>query len=493
MIKATKISYSYGSHPLFENASFSVGTNIKAGLVGPNGSGKSTLFKLLTGDEQIIIGKLETSRKIGYVPQEVKTDVKMDEATTIKAYIDPLSTKADHELLTMLHGLELQKLDLTSPPLKLSGGQKTKLALLRALIEEPEILLLDEPTNFLDTQGKQWIMQFLSTYPKTLLMISHDLKLLDEHIEKVISINPFTKTIEEFKGNYSSFVKVKAAHDALLKRKIINEQKHIKHMEESLIKMQGNKSKKGVRQRVVLKRRIKKLKENLPELPKEIQRIKINLPDPSPTGELPIAAYNITKLFNHELVLADTSLSLRKKERVAILGPNGAGKSTFIKILVGSLLPDSGEVKRDPNLSIGYYSQEFETFNLDQTLIELIREKSSWTEEKVRPFLAKFNFQRDKVFQRIQTLSGGEKTRLSIALLMVQNHNLLILDEPTTYLDVMSQRIILEALKSYTGAMLFVSHTEEFVEELKPSRVLLLPENRVTYWLPELTDKISEI
>lgn len=493
MIKATKISYSYGSEPLFENASFSVGNNIKAGLVGPNGAGKSTLFKLIRGVDSVVVGKLETSGKIGYVPQEVKTDEVLDNAKAIREYIDPHSKKEEYELETMLHGLELQKISLSSPPQKLSGGQKTKLAILRALIDEPDILLLDEPTNFLDTDGKIWIMSFLSTYPKTLLMVSHDLELLDKHIDKVISINPYTRTVEEYKGNYTTYKKLKKEHDALLKRKIINEQKHIKHMEQGLIKMQRFTSKKGVRQRTVLKRRIERLKENLPELPKEIQRIKMTLPDPSPTGELPIAAYGVTKLFHDELILADVSLSLRKKERVALLGPNGAGKSTFIKILIGSLLPDSGEVVRDSNLSIGYYSQEFETFDPEHTLFEVMEEKSSWNEGKIRPFLARFNFQRDKIFQKISTLSGGEKTRLSIALLMVQDHNLLILDEPTTYLDVLSQRIILDALKEYKGAMLFVSHTEEFVEELQPSRVLLLPENKVTYWLPELSEKVSEI
>ena len=248
-----------------------------------------------------------------------------------------------------------------------------------------------------------------------------------------------------------------------------------------------------MRQRTNLKRRIERLKDALSELPKEIQRIKLQLPIPSPTGELPIAAYGITKIFQDEVILADVSLSLRKNERVAILGPNGAGKSTFIKILMGIIPQDTGKVERDPQLNIGYYSQEFETFSMDQTLMEIVQEKCSLPEEKVRPFLAKFNFPGKKVFQKIATLSGGEKTRLSIALLMLQNHNLLILDEPTTYLDVLSQRIILDALKAYPGAMLFVSHTEAFVTELQPSRVLLLPENKVTYWIPELVDKVAEI
>ena len=353
--------------------------------------------------------------------------------------------------------------------------------------------MLDEPTNFLDAAGKKWVMQFLSEYPKTLIIISHDLPLLDAQIDKVIALNPLTKKIEEYTGNYTKYLQLKAEHDELEKRKIINEQKHIKHMEEGLKKMARNASKKGVRQRTMLRRRIERLKESLPELPKEIQRVKITLPPPHPVGEIPISAKNIVKMYDYEMILADVSLSIVRGERIALIGPNGAGKSTFIKILMGRLEADAGEVKRDENLKTGYYSQEFETFDFDKTIIENIQSVCSLSESAVRPILTKFNFPGQRIYQTVQTLSGGEKTRLSIAMLMLQNYNLLILDEPTTYLDVLSQRIILDALKSYTGAMLFVSHTPEFVEELQPNRVLLLPENRIQFWIPELIEQVEAL
>lgn len=489
MIRAEHLSYSYGFGPVFSDVNFSVGKGQKVGLVGPNGAGKSTLFKLLLGHEQINGGKLEVFGTVGHVPQEIKYDSVMEKSRTIREYIDPEGKKEDHELFPMFHGMELD-LILSDQPKNLSGGQKTKLAVLRALIEQPDILLLDEPTNFLDTVGKAWIMQFLSTYPKTLIIISHDLPLLDASIDKVLAINPFTKKIEEYKGNYTLYEKIKKQHDELLRRQVTNEQKHIRRMEEGLRRMARYTSKKGVRQRTQLKRRIERLKEALPELPKEIQRIKVTIPSPPPTGEIPIAAKHITKLFDNELVLADLSFSLYKNERVAILGPNGAGKSTFIKILVGILYPEDGYVEKDANLKIGYYSQEFETFNLQKTLLETVQGVSDLPENRIRPFLAKFNFPGEKIFQRIETLSGGEKTRLAIALLMLQNNNLLILDEPTTYLDMMSQRIILDALKIYPGAMIFVSHTEEFVEELQPNRILILPENKIDFWIPKLVEKV---
>lgn len=491
MIQATKVSYSYGFGPVFEEISFTIGAKRKVGLVGPNGAGKSTLLKLVIGLEEIQAGKIEVVGKIGYVPQEVKHDPILEAATNIKTFVDPQNRHDDHELLQMIKELEMTGIDLSTSPRSCSGGEKTKLSLLRALLEESDILLLDEPTNFLDTAGKAWVMKFLSSYPNTLLIISHDLPLLDAQIDKVIALNPQTKKVEEYTGNYTKYLQLKAEHDELERRKIINEQKHIKRMEEGLKKMSKMTSKKGVRRRTMLRHRIEKMKENLPDLPKEIQKISVTFPLPHPVGEIPIKAEGIVKMFDYELVLADVSISIQRGERVALLGPNGAGKSTFIKILMKKLVPDAGEVVHDPQLRIGYYSQEFETFDLNQTIIENIQHICSLSESAIRPVLGKFNFPGRRIYQTVRTLSGGEKTRLSIAMLLLQNYNLLILDEPTTYLDVLSQRIILDALKSYTGAMLFVSHTPEFVEELKPNRVLLLPENKIEYWIPQLIDSVS--
>lgn len=492
MIKVEKMSYSYPFGQIFDQVSFTVGQGFTAGLVGPNGAGKSTVLKLLRGEESPLAGKIEVTGSIGHVPQEIKHDSVMETTPSVKEYIDPEGKKEEHELMTMMHGLELD-VQLLEKPQTMSGGQKTKLAILRSLIAEPDILLLDEPTNFLDIAGKKWLMAFLSTYPHTLLIISHDLPLLDASIDKVIAINPQNKKIEEYKGNHTTFLRLKKEQDELLKRKIINEQKHIKQMELGLKRMARYTSKKGVRQRTVLKHRIEKLKENLPELPKEIKQIKITLPAVLPVGEIPLACKHIVKIYENELILADVSFSVHARERVALIGPNGVGKSTLIKIIMGMIQPESGEVTKDSRLAIGYYSQEFETFDFEKTVLEIVEEADYLHRDKIRPFLAKFNFPGTRLSQKIGTLSGGEKTRLSIALLMMKPSNMLILDEPTTYLDVLSQRVILEALKEYRGTMLFVSHTEAFVSELKPNRVLLLPENKVTYWLPEFSKRIAEV
>jgi ATPase subunit of ABC transporter with duplicated ATPase domains len=493
MISVKQLSYSYGYDPVFDAVSFMIGDAQKVGIVGPNGAGKSTLLKILAGLHELQSGKLEIVGKIGYVPQEIKRDPVLDTAATVKAFVDPDDKKDDHELLEMLRELEMGDTNLAQTPQTLSGGQKTKLALLRALLQEPDILFLDEPTNFLDTAGKHWVMRFLSNYPKTLVIISHDLPLLDAQINKVLALNPFTHKIEEYTGNYTQYLRLKAEHDELERKRIINEQKKIRHMEESLKKMARQTSKKGVRRRTMLRHRLEKMKEDLPELPSELKKITLVLPPPQTVGEIPIKASNIVKLYDYEMILADVSLSLVRGERVALIGPNGAGKSTFIKILMDMQKPDSGEVQRDPNLKIGYYSQEFETFDFDKTVLENVQHISDLPEHSIRPILSKFNFPGQRIYQTVDTLSGGEKTRLSIAMLMAQDNNLLILDEPTTYLDVLSQRIILDALKTYTGAMLFVSHTPEFVQELTPNRVLLLPENRIQYWIPDMIEKVVEI
>jgi len=417
----------------------------------------------------------------------------MENSLSVHNYLDPQNNKEDFELKKVLAGLELESLLLSSSSKNLSGGQKTKLALAKALLNEPDILLLDEPTNFLDIKGKKWVMNFLSHYPKTLILISHDINLLDKYIDKVIAINTHTLKIEEYHGNYTKYLFLKKQKDELLKREVVSEKKHILQMKKGLIKMARYTSEKGVRQRTQLKKRIQRIVDMLPDLPPEIRAIHFKLPEPTRAGEVPLIAKNIHKSFGDKQVLTGVSLSIKRQEHIALIGPNGVGKSTLIKILMGLVKQDKGEVEKDVNLKIGYYSQEFESFDMDLTIVDLLYKFTPASEATIRPLLARFLFSNNKIFQKVSTLSGGEKTRLAIALLLLQNYNLLILDEPTTYLDVMSQRVILEALKQYQGAMLIVSHTEDFIKGLKPTRTLLLPENKLVFWSEELTDKISLI
>lgn len=490
MIQVKHVSFAH-LRPIFKDVSFTVGDNQIVGIAGPNGAGKSTLFKLLMREEHPKEGEIIIDGTIVVVPQEIKYDPILEKCLTVREYLDEHYIKEDREILQILHGLEMNDIQLYESPHFLSGGQKTKLAITRALLLEPDILLLDEPTNFLDTKGKLWVMKFLSDYPKTLILVSHDLELMDSAIDKIITINPAKAEIEEYKGTYSQFLVLKKQHDALLTRQIVNESKHIKKMEKSLVGLMSRRSEKGVRQRVQLQKRIARIKEALPPLPKEARGIKINLPEPQTLSGIPVKTTGISKSYEDKVILNDLSLIIGKGEKIALLGPNGVGKSTLIKIIMGIVTPDTGSIEMAERLKIGYYSQELETLDFSKNLLETISHVKAMPEEKIRAHLAAFLFSGDRVFQKVGSLSGGEKTRLSIALLILENYNMLILDEPTTYLDVLSQRIILEAIKKYTGTLLIVSHTEDFIKELKPDRALLLPEHKVTNWDDELLDKVG--
>ena len=492
MIKVENLSFSYGDTPLYEDASFTVGKGQKVGLVGPNGSGKTTLLTILLGQEDGYTGLVKAFGNILLVPQEVKYDHEMEASNTVEGYADPHGIHLPYELKKVFFGLQLDVNPYKNPN-NLSGGQKTKLALARALLAKPDILLLDEPTNFMDIVGKKWVMDFLAGYEGTLIIISHDLDLLDRSIDKVLAINSITKTIDEYKGNYTSYLKLKEEKEVYLKRQVLVKQRHIKRMEEGLKKMTRFTSGKGVRKRTMQKKRIEKEKAQLPELPTEVRRIKVSLPEPVKVGEVPIRAINISKSFNETIVLKNVNFTIVRGERSVLIGPNGSGKSTLIKILIGMITPDSGEVIKNPQLKIGYYSQEFESFDFHRTVLDTFTESTNKGEDFARAFLGRYMFLGDKVFQRVGTLSGGEKTRLSIAILTGCDNNLLILDEPTTYLDVMSQRIILESLKAYKGSMIFVSHTTEFVKELYPQKAFVFPEEKMVIWDDELLGKVEEI
>ncbi len=491
MIQVSNLTFSYGESPLYEDVNFIVGKNQKIGLVGQNGSGKTTLLKIISGVETYSQGKILVTGKIGYVPQEVKHDSFLQSATTVKDYIDPDNLHPEFVIDKLFSGLEID-VELTAPPQNLSGGQKTKLALARALLASPDILILDEPTNFMDLAGKKWVMNFLSNYENTVIVISHDLALMNNAIDKILYINPFTKAVDEYKGNYSAFQKLKKQKEALEKRQAVIANKKVKRMEEAVIKAMSFRSEKGVRARVQLQRRLEKMKDNLPPMPQELKTIKINLPEPANVGEIPIKVVDIAKSYGEHQVLKAISITVHRGERIAMIGPNGTGKSTFIKILMDLLKADSGEISKNQATKIGYYSQEFETFDMTKTVIDTFLETTHKDERFGRVFLGRFMFGGNKIFQRIETLSGGEKTRLAIALLTAQDFNVLILDEPTTYLDVLSQRVILESLKEYKGAMLVVSHTPEFIQELAPQRVLFFPAGNVAFWDDNLLPKVVE-
>lgn len=479
MIKVSDLHFTWTDKPIFSGLNFSVNNGEKVGLVGINGSGKTTLFKMLSGLEQPDEGHLKVDGKVIYVPQEIRSDAVMDSAKNVFEYLS-LPNIPEYEIKRVLAGLGLDNIHFDTAPKSLSGGQKTRLGLARAILSQSDILLLDEPTNFLDEAGKKWVFNFIGLFPGTLLLVSHDLEFLGGKLNKIFYINPQSKTIDVYSGNYQSFIKLKEDKEAFLKRKIETDTKHLKRMKEGILKMSHLKSGKGVRQRLNLQHRVEKLEANMPTMPPEARKIKLILPDPVWVGEIPVFTKNVTKSFGLKAVLQNINLTIKRGQKTALLGPNGAGKSTLIKILLGELTPDTGEVIRDRKLKTGYYSQELSDLDQNLNLLETIKRLNSPINEgQIRSLLGRMLFVGDKIFQRVSSLSGGEKTRLSIARLLAQDFNFLVLDEPTTYLDPLSQRLILESLKDYTGALLIVSHNQEFIDELSCDQKLYLPENRI--------------
>lgn len=486
MLQVTDLAFGFTDKPLYSGVNFRISKGQKVGLVGTNGSGKSTLLKIIRGVETGYTGKVKFEGSVGFVPQEIKHDAVMDSCLTVRDYVDTHNKLSDYDIQKMFKGLDLS-ISLTHDPKTLSGGQKTKLALARALFENPDLLMLDEPTNFMDVAGKAWVMRFLSNYTGAVIVISHDLKLMDTAIDKILAVTPYNGKIEEYKGNYSDYLKLKEDKEKNLKKELEIKQRHLKRTEERYLHS------RAVATKSILRRKVERERQLLPEVPQEIRKISIRLPEPKRIGEVPIKTVDIKKSYDDLEVLRGVDFTILRGEKIALIGSNGTGKSTFIKILMDVIKPDSGEVRKNSELSVGYYSQEFETFDFNKSVMETFIDATKMNEGMARSFLGKFMFNGDKQLQRVGSLSGGEKTRLSIACLTGKDNNLLILDEPTTYLDVMSQRIILEALKEYKGTMIIVSHEVEFMKELKPTKAYFFPEHSMKYWDDELLDKVEEV
>lgn len=486
MLQVIDLTFGYSEKPLYKGVNFVVGKGQKVGLVGPNGSGKSTLLSIIQGEENSFIGKVNVHGTVTLVPQEIKNNADMDASNTVRDYVDKNNHFQNFEIYKMFKGLELN-INLSHNPRTLSGGQKTKLSLARALMLNPDILLLDEPTNFMDINGKTWVMKFLAEYQGTVIVVSHDLELMDQSLDKIFAVTPYNSTITEYKGTYSDYIRLKKENEEKLKREFEIKSRHLKRTEERY------NTSRAVASKSIIRRKLERERLSLPQIPEELRKINVTLPIPKKVGELPIRAINIKKNYDELQILHDVNLTVVRNQKIVLIGTNGTGKSTFIKILMGLLDATSGEVFKHPDLSIGYYSQEFETFDFSKTVMDTFCDATKKDESFARSFLGRYMLSGNKVYQSVGSLSGGEKTRLSISILTGKDNNLLILDEPTTYLDVMSQRIILESLKEYKGTMIVVSHTPDFIKELKPDKAFLFPEEKSVFWDDDLLNRISEI
>ncbi len=512
IISCNNISLSFGDKRIIENALFSVDETDKIGLVGVNGAGKSTLFKIIGGvmppdSGDIFIAK---DKKIGYLEQHSGLDSSKsiwDEMLSafsdlieleqrINAIQQKMSMEEDKQTLAalmaqydmfmhafnraggyaynsrikgILRGLGFEDHQFRLPIATLSGGQKTKIALAKLLVEEPDILLLDEPTNHLDIKALEWLEEFLKGYDKCVFVISHDRYFLDAVTTKTIEIENCDCTL--YNGNYSTYMEKKRTNREIQQRHYENQQKDIARMEATITKFKQWNREKSIKRAESKQKALDKI-ERL-EAPKSSPaKVSIAFKTDTTSGKDVLSVKNMTKRYPGKCLFEDISFNIQRGEKIFLLGPNGCGKSTLLKILTDKLDKNCGHFEYGHKVQMGYYDQEQEDLNICNNVIdEVWNAHEKLTQTEVRNALAAYLFKGDDVFKPISVLSGGEKSRVALLKLLLSGANLLILDEPTNHLDINAREALEQSLQDYDGTVFAVSHDRYFINKLS-TRVL---------------------
>jgi len=524
-MKAENISLAFNLETIYESANFNINDLDKVGVVGVNGAGKTTLFKVILNELELDSGKIKTNNKrIGYLPQEIILE---DEDITVFDYImsarpiDKLNKKliklyeevanceeekqskilkqisktqemleyydcynAENIMLEIITNMNIDSNLLDMKLKDLSGGQKSKMAFAHLLYSNPEIMLLDEPTNHLDVETRNYITNYLKDYKGMVLIISHDVDFLNNIVNKIMYINKTTKKISVYDGNYDVYKK-KLEKEKEIKNKLIdNQEREIKQLKDFI-----EKAKKASRTNHNLKKMGKdreiKLEKKLSELgqrEKNYKKLKLNIKPNREGSKIPIKINNITFGYDNPLY-QNLSFIVNNRERFLIVGENGVGKSTLLKLIIGKLKPEEGNIWFGSKTDIAYYAQELELLDLNKNILENL--DSDYSEKELRTILGSFLFSGDDVFKKVSVLSPGEKARVALAKIMLQKANLLILDEPTNHLDPETQKIIGENFKNYEGTIIVVSHNPSFVEQININRMLILPSGKITNYSKE--------
>ncbi|HEY7832379.1 MAG TPA: ABC-F family ATP-binding cassette domain-containing protein [Ktedonobacterales bacterium] len=400
---------------------------------------------------------------------------------------------AEHEIARLLVGLGLGGIELERPIAGLSGGQKTRLALARVLFAAPDLLLLDEPTNHLDGPATRWLMDYLARFTGAVLLVSHDLALLDRAILRVLHLDAAARTLTTYSGNYSSYLRQRQQSEESAQAQAERQGAKIARLEEQANWMRG-KTKKVARRAKVLDRLVERMREDLPDpatLPRKERALTLDLPVGRQSGRIVFTADRLTKSYGGPAVFTDLQFRLERGQRLVVLGRNGAGKTTLLRVLAGAAPATRGRLEVGQMVDIGYYAQEHESLHAGLTLLEELRLAAGEMPHRAGPppgdgqlrsLLGRFLFSGGQAFQKVGSLSGGEKTRLALARLMLGGYNTLLVDEPTNNLDPISRDRVREALAGYGGTLVIVSHDTEFAAALQPDLALLLPQGALRYF-----------
>ena len=517
ILSCQNISKAFVENQVLKNVSFHIEDHEKAAIVGINGAGKTTLLRIIVGemtpdDGQVVLARDKT---LGYLAQNSTVD------TSHTIYEELLSVKADllrleekirecennmkhaegdaledlmkqytslthafetgggylyrSELVGVLKGLGFTEDEFSKPVATLSGGQKTRVALGRLLLQNPDLIILDEPTNHLDMNSIAWLETYLLNYKGAVLIVSHDRYFLDRIAGKVIEIDQSKATT--FMGNYSDYAVKKEQLRVAAWNAYMNQQREIKHQEEVIEKLKSFNREKSIKRAESREKMLDKIE--VIEKPSEVRAdMKLTLMPRILSGNDVLTVEHLAKSFDSHKLFTDVNFEIKRGEHVAIIGDNGSGKTTLLKILNGLVPADQGTFRLGSNVEIGYYDQEHHVLHSDKTLFEEISDDYPYLNNtQIRNVLAAFLFTGEDVFKRISDLSGGERGRVSLAKLVLSNANFLILDEPTNHLDIMSKEILEDALNGYEGTILYVSHDRYFINRTA-HRILDLTEGQ---------------
>ena len=515
------ICKSFGEKVILKDASFHIEEHEKAALIGSNGAGKTTLLRIIMEELSPDSGIVVTARDctIGYLAQyqdihgqrsmyeellstrqylldmekklrELEISMKGADPDTLEGLLESY-TRLSHqyelengyayksEVTGVLKGLGFTEEDFGKPIETLSGGQKTRVSLGKLLLTAPDLLLLDEPTNHLDMDSIAWLENYLLNYSGAVLIVSHDRYFLDKVVTKVVEIE--LSHVLSFQGNYSAFALKKAAIRDAQYKAYLNQQREIRHQEAVITKLRSFNREKSIRRAESRMKMLDKL-ERLEKPPMLQDQMRITLEPRVESGNDVLTVEHLSKAFPGQQLFSDISFEIKKGERVALIGQNGTGKTTLLKILNGLLPADSGQFILGTRVQIGYYDQEHHVLHPEKTIFQEISDAYPvLTETQIRNMLAAFLFTGDEVFQTIDSLSGGERGRVSLAKLMLSEANFLILDEPTNHLDISSKEILEEALNSYAGTVFYVSHDRYFINQTATRILDLTNQTLVNY------------
>ncbi|HIW64505.1 MAG TPA: ATP-binding cassette domain-containing protein [Candidatus Stackebrandtia excrementipullorum] len=539
MISVTGLELRAGARILLSDINLRVQPGDRIGLVGRNGAGKTTTLKTMAGENLPYAGKVDRRGAYGYLPQDPRTgdldvsakdrvlsarglDTLLAEMTKLQSQLAETADDTERDRLVNRYGrledrfagmggyaaeseaaricanLGLADRILAQRLGTLSGGQRRRIELARILFADTadgnSTLLLDEPTNHLDADSITWLRSYLSAHKGGLIVISHDADLLEAVVNKVWYLDANRSTVDQYNLGWRAYLKQREDDEHRRRRERANAERKAAQLTTQAEKMRAKATKAVAAQNML--RRAERLVGGLEEVRQSDRVAKVRLPQPAPCGKTPLTAEGLSKSYGSLEIFVDVDVAIDKGSRVVILGLNGAGKTTLLRILAGVLTPDTGEVVAGHGLRIGYYAQEHETLEVDRTVLELMRTAASQaggrhTDTELRKILGAFLFSGDDVDKPAGVLSGGEKTRLALATLVCSGANVLLLDEPTNNLDPASREQVLDAIATFSGAIILVTHDPGAVEALRPERAILLPDGDEDIWSDELLELVE--